>query len=74
MRQQTGHSCCSRPVRDGREGNDSVEDDIRMSNKKLVFRLCPDRPDYENVARASALIREGNLNVEPYLDSSIVSV
>lgn len=45
-----------------------------MSNKKLVFRPCPERPDYELVSRASAMIREGNLNVAELVDSSLVCV
>ena len=51
-----------------------VEDAIEMSNKKLVFRPCPEWPDYELVSRASAMIREGNLNVAELGDSSSVCV
>ncbi|KAM7458319.1 hypothetical protein BLSTO_00912 [Blastocystis sp. subtype 1] len=50
------------------------EDTVEMSNKKLVFRPCPERPNYELVSRASAMIREGNLNVAELVDSSSVCV
>lgn len=51
-----------------------LEDTIHLSNKKLVFELETERPDYSAVLDASKTVREGNLNVSQFFQSESVEV
>ena len=47
--------------------SDFVDEEMKISNKRLVFRLCADYPDYSALVDASSAIRNGDLEANSYL-------
>ena len=59
------------------DGTDLIitpQDNIQMSNKKLVFKLDIEHPNYETLSEVSSSIRSGNLNVPQSTDGQGAAV
>ena len=47
---------------------EQTEDTIEMSNKKLVFKIDIDHPDYEALSELSASVRSGDVSAMSQVD------
>ena len=45
-----------------------IDGKVHLSNKKLVFRLNAEYPDYETILMASAAIRNGDSSANGFLN------
>ena len=48
--------------------SECIDEEIEMCNKRLVFRLCTDYPDYHALLEANSAIRDGDLKANSYLE------